>query len=238
MLTIAFAFALAFTGCKKDETTTTSSSTTNTGGGGGGTSGSSTTPVYFAPSDASGLLVAGNVAGSSALVTAQFFSTPGGRARTAAGSVLWNSHNMSLGSSDTAYSYFDFSGAPTGSLWEVTAGGSVPAFSHTFNTFPSVPDVTSGTTVNRSAGFTVTWNAVSNADSVYVTITGGSTFKSKLVAATATSCTFTASELSALSATTSGQINVGAWVRTSAVYSSKTYYFYNNGTTIQSAVIQ
>lgn len=46
-----------------------------------------------------------------------------------------------------------------------------------------------------------------------------------------------AADLSVLSATSSGQVNVGAWNRYMQTFSSKNYYFYNNSSTIQSVVI-
>ncbi len=193
------------------------------------------TSTYFAPSDAFGLLVAGNFGGAT-ILSAQFFNSAAG-SRAIAGSVDWNGNTLTQGG-DSAYSYFSFSNLNTsGSLWNIIAGTVVPAFTATYPDFPSLPVISSSGTISRAAGFTVTFSPVTGADSIYVTITGSAS-KSKLIAGSSTSCDFSAADFNALSATSSGQVNVGAWNRYMQSVSSKNYYFYNNSSTIQSVVIQ
>lgn len=218
----------AISSCKKDSTTTPVTPV-NTGGS------TTTTSAYFAPTDANGILVAGNLSGTS-LLSAQFFGTPSGN-RVAAGSVSYNGNSLSQGT-DTTYSLYSFSNlTAAGSTWVVAAGPSVSAINANYPTFASLPTITSAATIVRSSGFTVSFSPVTGADSIYVTITGTAS-KSKLIVGTASSCTFSASELSGLSATSSGQVNVGAWSRYDQTISGRKYYFYNNSTTIQSVVIQ
>ena len=215
---IAFSILAVFaiTSCKKDSTTTPVAPVNNTGGS------TTTTNTYFAPTDAFGILVAGNLSGTS-LLSAQFFGTAAGN-RVAAGSVSYNGNSLSQGT-DTSYSLFSFSNlTAAGSTWVVTAGPSVSAINANYPNFASVPAITSAATIVRSSGFTVSFSPVTGADSIYVTITG-TTSKSKLIVGTATSCAFSASELSGLSATGSGQVNVGAWNRYDQTFSGKKYYF-------------
>lgn len=228
-----FAAALSLSSCKKDEETpVTPTTNTNTGG-----TTTTTTPAYFAPADANGILVAGNLMGTG-LISAQFFASAGGSARTAAGSVTFNGNNMTLGT-DTVYSKFIFTDITSaGANWTVVGNSNVENITATYPDFPSLPSITSSATITRASGCTITFNAVTGADSVYVTITSGSGFKSKLIAGNATSCSFTSTELSGLSTTTSGQINVGAWTRYSQTFNSKKYYFYNNSSSVQTATIQ
>lgn len=55
-----------------------------------------------------------------------------------------------------------------GVSWSVSGSGSIPAFTkNTGNAFPNADAVTSGSTVSKSSGYTLTASNVSGADSVY-----------------------------------------------------------------------
>jgi len=121
---------------------------------------------------------------------------------------------------ETDYEGISFS---SGVSWNVTGAGNIPSFSHTVaNSFPSASEITSGETVTRSAGYTLTVNSVSGADSVLFIV--GEV--SKTLPGTATSYTFTASELSSLAAGTS-VVMVAPYNYEGAVYGGRTFYFVN-----------
>lgn len=113
------------------------------------------------------------------------------------------------------------------SVWKVTGEGSVPAINSTFVGFPSEPRITSGTTVNTGSGFTVNWNSVTNADSLIITIGGGSDAALKGANGNATSVTFSANDLSGVGSTGQGIIQVSAYKFKNETVSGKKIY-YNN----------
>lgn len=82
-----------------------------------------------------------------------------------------------------------------GVMWEVSGDNGFPSFTHTpTNNFPTVTEITSGDVVNKSSGYTLTCNTVTGADSVLFLV--GDVYKT--LGPTATSCTFTSSDLSTL----------------------------------------
>ncbi len=92
----------------------------------------------------------------------------------------------------------------------------MPAFSHTVQVpFPSVGAITSSTDVSK-AGYTLSVASVSNADSVYFQV--GSVVKA--LAGNASSCEFSASELSSLG-TGQSIIQVAPIRMTNAQYGGK-----------------
>lgn len=104
--------------------------------------------------------------------------------------------------------------------WEVTGGGDFGAFTYSSNiAWPTLTPITSGETVSKSAGYTLTVNSVSNADSVLFLV--GSVVKT--IPGNATSCTFSADELSGLSNGTS-VATVAPYASTPQTLGGKTIY--------------
>lgn len=132
--------------------------------------------------------------------------------------------------SQTDISGIDFS---SGSSWDVSGAGSIPAITHTFSTFPSTPTITSDKeTVTRANGYTFSTTAISSADSVLYVISSGNNYVKKSVAGNVTSVTFSASELSALDASSYGLIQVTpyAYQTNTTVVPGKKVYFVNQVT--------
>lgn len=112
----------------------------------------------------------------------------------------------------------DFSGGVT---WEVSGDNGFSAFTHTpTNSFPSVSDITSGTTVTKASGYTLTCNTVSGADSVLFLV--GDVHKT--LGGNATFCTFSSSELSSLGNGTQ-LVQIVPYSYTTAVFGGKTICF-------------
>ncbi len=98
---------------------------------------------------------------------------------------------------------------------------------------PSYNGILNGTltsNVNRASDITITINgALTNADSAFVTISSGSGYVQKIVAAN-TNCTFTAAQLAGLNSTNgaaNGIIQVAPFKIESSTVSGKKYYFVN-----------
>lgn len=119
----------------------------------------------------------------------------------------------------------DFS---SGSSWDVSGSANVPAFSHTFSSFPSSPSITSNTDeVTLSSGYTFTISSVSNADSILFILASGSGYVTKTTGGSATSVTFSASELSSLQASDYGLLQVTPYryeANTSVIPGKKVYF--------------
>jgi hypothetical protein len=163
---------------------------------------------------------------------AVFFASPGSSSYVDAGTVSVNSKNFTKQSNNT-YLYQNLTDPLTLSstnAWNVTGSGSVPAISYTYNrNMPAYGDYSSlPGTVTRSAGLTVDLgSSVTDADSVYVVVTSGSTYIIKHCAGNAGEASFSASELSKLAATSTGLLQVVPWNYTSSVISGNKYYFVN-----------
>lgn len=107
--------------------------------------------------------------------------------------------------------------------WEVSGNGSIPAFDHTVGIgFPNVGDINSSTTVDISAGYTLSVPSLSGADSVIFMVGG----VLETVPGNPTSYAFSASALSGLSAGPS-VAQVAAYKTESEVYGGETFYFVN-----------
>lgn len=107
--------------------------------------------------------------------------------------------------------------------WTVAGNGSVPAFSHEVGIdFPSVGDITSGTTVTLANGYTLAVQSLSGADSVIFMVGG----ELVTVPGNPTSHAFTADDLSSLSAGMS-VAQVAAYKTELATYGGKDFYFVN-----------
>ena len=125
----------------------------------------------------------------------------------------------------------DFSG---GVSWSVVGGNGFPAITKDVAIgFPNVGEITSSTTVTPANGYTLTVSSVSGADSVLFLIEG----INKTIAGNATSCTFTASDLSSLSAGAS-IVQVAAYVTTNETVDGKTIYYGNQTVQTKSVTIQ
>lgn len=82
-----------------------------------------------------------------------------------------------------------------GVTWEISGDNGFGAFTHTpTNAFPTASEITSGTTVTKADGYTLTCATVTGADAVLFLVGD----VEKIVTGNTTSCTFSASELSSL----------------------------------------
>jgi hypothetical protein len=108
-----------------------------------------------------------------------------------------------------------------GVSWEITGDNGFPAFTHTpTNNFPTVTEVTSADVVNKTSDYILTCNTVTGADSVLFIV--GDIYKT--LGPTATSCTFTASELSTLDNGTQ-LVQIVPYTYSSSVFGGKTVCF-------------
>lgn len=205
-------FAL-LTGCKKDESTDT------------------TQPTPLSPtetfnySDAWGLLAGvktvtsinspiGPIETTIGTAVAAFNTTEGGSSYHEAGTITCNGKTLTIQSnnsyvfqpSQTDVEGIDFSNSIA--AWNGSGSGNVPAFSATLAAFPTTPSITNSSDVTLSSGHTVTFSSVNNADSILVVLASGNNYAQKRVGGNATSATFSASELSGLSASQYGMVQV------------------------------
>ena len=231
-----FAVALTtiiFSGCTKTEdviddtlnnnnTTTTSSTTPNLKDGYGVLA--AVTSVSYTTVQGITIPVTTNTA------TAGFFSAPGLNNMVDAGTVTLNSKTLTK-SSNNAYVYDKLTDPLSFSqvTWSVSGSANVPAISYTddrqmpdftgFNTLPA--------TVTKANGLTISLGgAISNADSVYVIVSGGNNqYILKRLGGNASQCVFSASDLSPLGNTSTGMIQVAPWNYKKEDFNDKPYYF-------------
>ncbi len=124
----------------------------------------------------------------------------------------------------------DFS---SGSDWNVSGAGTIPAFTHSFNSFPTSPTITSNTDeVTLANGYTFSISGVSNADSILFILASGSGYVQKRVGGWETSVTFSVSDLSTLQASDYGLIQVTPYTyqENTSVIPGKKVYFVNQVT--------
>ncbi|MCF8256888.1 MAG: hypothetical protein K9J06_05015 [Flavobacteriales bacterium] len=135
--------------------------------------------------------------------------------------------------SQTSTTGLDFSGDPS---WTVSGNGDIPAFTHTADRgFPGISKITSPDVVTRSAGYTVTFQGnMSNTDSV-IWVVGSKQFATTVAM---NSRTFTADELSDLTAGAGNIIQVAAYNLDSAVYGGKTFYFINEKVVTKTVTVE
>lgn len=117
-----------------------------------------------------------------------------------AGTVSVDDNNLTR-QTNNAYSLTPSQTNPTGIdyntdvNWSVSGGSGFIDFTYTSSIpWPTASEITSGGTVSKSSGYTLTVNTVENADSVLFMV--GSAIKT--ISGNATSCTFTSVELSGL----------------------------------------
>lgn len=108
-----------------------------------------------------------------------------------------------------------------GVTWNVSGDNGFAGFNHTpNNTFPTASEITSGNTVDKANGYTLTCNTVSGADSVLFLVHD----IAKTIGGNATSCTFSASELAGLASGTTF-VQIVPYSMSSAVFGGKTICF-------------
>ncbi|MFN8285938.1 MAG: hypothetical protein U0V74_04245 [Chitinophagales bacterium] len=167
-----------------------------------------------------------------------FPTTAGGTTYQDAGTVQCNTKALTK-QSNNSYVFqpsqsdatgIDFS---SGSDWDVSGAGSIPAFTHSFSSFPSTPSITSNTDeVTLANGYTFSITGVSSADSILFILASGSGYVQKRVGGWETSVTFSASELSSLQASDYGLIQVTPYryQENTTVVPGKKVYFINQVT--------
>ncbi len=164
---------------------------------------------------------------------AVFFSSPGSSTHVDAGTVSVNSTNLDNSSNTYSKTVLESQAAAMlsfdgGSSWNVAGAGSVAGFTYNHTTaFPSYTG-TLPTTVTKASGLTVSISSfTSSADSVIVVLAAGSSSLTKTVVSSASSVTFTASELSGFPTVTdnTGIIQVDPWKATIVNKNGKDYAF-------------
>lgn len=227
-------------GCKKSDTTNTTQTPTVS------------TTQLFNYSDAWGLLagvktvtyqpipVIGGVQEIDlGTAVAAFNTAAGSNTYQEAGTITCNSKALTKQSNNsyiftptqTDLTGIDFG---SGSAWQVSGAGSVPAINRSFNRFPSSPTITSNTDeVTIANGYTFTVSGLSGADSVLFVLASGNSFVQKRVGPYTNSVTFSASELSSLGTSDYGLLQVTPYtyeVNTSLLGGGKKLYFINQVT--------
>ncbi|MDF3028615.1 MAG: hypothetical protein K0S23_2922 [Fluviicola sp.] len=143
------------------------------------------------------------------------------------GTVSVNSQNLTA-SSNNAYTFAPNQTMPTGldfsssTDWSVSGGNGHAAFTYDASSlvFPSGSAITSSATVTKANGYTLSCSSVSAADSTLFIIGN----VSKTLAGSVNSCTFSASELSGLSAGSSVAMIVPYKLMQTTI-NGKNYYF-------------
>lgn len=222
---LALAGTLALTGCKKDDAAPDDpgGGTTNTN-----TPSGSTTPT---PADADGVLWAINSSSVYQGFTIQIGTAvavfKNGTSMVDAGTVKVDGTTMAK-ASNNAYTLTPSQSNPTGLTfgssvnWNITGANGHAAFSYDCNTiqFPVGSAISSGATVTKTNGYTLSCPSISGADSTLFMVGN----ISKTIVGNATSYTFSASELSGLTAGTS-VASIVPYKITSSTINGKKYYF-------------
>ena len=172
---------------------------------------------------------------------AAFYTTAGSGSMSDAGAVTLNGKALTKQSNNSyVYSnYTDpllFSGTVT---WTVAGSSTVPAISASDDKpIPSYSDYASlPVSITRSAGFTLDLSGkISGADSVYVVIVSSSGQIIKHLSGSPSQCVFTPAELGTLAASSTGIIEVCPWNYKSEDFSSKKFYFVNEGAFVKSGI--
>jgi len=109
----------------------------------------------------------------------------------------------------------------------------VPAFTHTFSTFPSTPTITSSTdAITLANGYTFSISGSGTADSVLYILASGNSYAQKRVGPYTNSVTFTAADLSTLQASKYGllQVTPYKYQKNNSIIPGKNLYFINQVT--------
>ena len=160
---------------------------------------------------------------------AAFYSSPGTTSLIDGGTVTLNTKSLTR-SSNNAYSYQNLTDPLSFNqvAWSVSGSSGVPAINYTDDkSFPDYSGYNSlPSTLTKANGLIVSLGgSISNADSVYVIVSGGDKYLLKRFAGNASQCTFSASELSVIGNTTFGMIQVAPWNYKKEDFNSKSYYF-------------
>ncbi|MEO8760885.1 MAG: hypothetical protein ABI388_06545 [Bacteroidia bacterium] len=254
--------AITFTACKKTTTPTPAPATTTTGGSSSPSTATPATPsdangVLVALKLHTGTTT--NIPGYGPYTTfinidggiGLFPTAAGGSTYQDAGTVTINTTNLDK-QTDNQYNKIQQVNQANFNIsnqvkWTVTGNTNVPAVTNFTSTTPPVYDTTyfagllTSNTITRANGLSFNINSyVSNkvnGDSVIcVLVGGGSTKLVKTVSAYASSMSFTASELAALSTTTTGQFQVTPYHQTNQTFSGKKYYFISEQAYVKTGV--
>ena len=146
------------------------------------------------------------------------------------GTVSINSKNLEK-QSNSIY-FFNTTTADSWSApinWAATGGSGFGAFDVTPSlSFPTMCKLTSETTINTSADYTITLGAsISNADSVLIILSGPNNTLQKTVEAGWSSYTLTAAEIGNVGASDASLLQLTAYTYTSEDVSGKKIYFIN-----------
>lgn len=242
------AFGLITFSCKKDDDAPTPTEQTNDDDNGGGNNGNTTGNAQpnFAGADASlwaiKSLSVTNAGGFPVTTTiglgvGAFFDGSGNLVEV--GTVKLNNETLTK-NPNNSYVYqpgtqnplgIDFSG---GVSWNVTGGNGFTGFTKNVTlSFPTVDEINSSTTITKANGYTLSTTQVTGADSVIFLI--GEV--SKTLAGNATSCSFSANDLSGLS-NGSTVIQIAAYTYDNDTQGGKTIYYGNETVQSKTATIQ
>lgn len=237
------ALGTVLSACTKDEESPLPTPPT-----GGSSSSPSTTPNF---PDADGLLAAVRVNSTQSTPIGPIdiilglatggFTNDGFSSFVNAGAVSCNGEVLTL-QGNNSYVYQPSATNPTGIdltasnevTWNVAGGNGFPDFQRTIaGPFPTTGDITSAATVVRADGYTVSTTNVLNADSV-IFLLGE---LSRTLPGNAASCSFSASELSALAAGSS-IVQVSAYRSTNELIAGERIYFVKQSSRSLSVNIQ
>ena len=201
------------------------------------------------PADADGVLMASEIGyefGNGYVTrlgkaSAFFYTSPGNYNYVDAGTVLCKDSLLAKISGSYYFGGKPINGQPysginyaAGSTWSVSGTTSVPAFTFSTSTFPSIGALTSGTLISKTSPYTATFSGATNADSVVVMLTGDSVLvQKKTVLASSGSCTFSAAEIGKVKKQVSGvfpSLHIISYTIFANTVSAKKYYMVNSNT--------
>lgn len=254
-ISLSLVMICVLSSCKKKDSTPAETPSTTTGNTTNTTTAAPSAAMPITANDANGVLVAlrvnaytsYSVTGFGMMTTgihldngiALFPSVAGGTTYLDAGTVTLNttgldkqSNNQYMKSQQVNQSNF---GLDTQVKWNVAGNSSVTAVTNFYA--PSLPQydstyfnsILTGNTITKSSGLTFSLSSKlsgGSTDSVICMIVGGGTTKiMKTVHRTVSSVTFSASDLSALSNTTSGQFQITPYRIIPNTTAGKKYYY-------------
>lgn len=201
------------------------------------------------PADADGVLMASEIPfefGNGYVTrlgkaSAFFYTAPGNFNYVDAGTVSCKDSVLTKTSGSYYFGGKPINGQPysginygAGSTWSVSGTASVPAFTFSTSTFPSLGALTSSTLISKSSPYTATYSGAANADSVVVMLTGDSVLvQKKTVLASSGTCSWTAAEIGKVKKQTSGQfpaLHIISYTIISNTVTTKKYYMVNTNT--------
>lgn len=203
----------------------------------------------FIPADADGVLrsseipyeFSNNYVTRLGKATAYFYTSPGNFNYVDAGVVKANDSTLAKLSGAYYFGGKPINGQPKsginysgGSTWTVTGTSSVPSFTFSNTSFPTMAALTSGTLISKATAYNLTYSGVVNADSVVVILSGDSTaVQKKTVVTSAGGCVFSSAELGKVKKAGTGNfpyINITTYNMVANPVSSKKYYMINSNT--------